>query len=116
MTISANSTEKLFNDISQFITQSRELLEQGAIMELAGLDEQVRVLCDAVLQLSQSERLQYAERLQEMLTGLKLLGDEMVTSRDKIAEEIRGVSNFKKASVAYRTVNASDGYEEDGDN
>ena len=36
--------EKLFRDISQFIAESRSMLEAGAIMELAGLDDQVRML------------------------------------------------------------------------
>jgi hypothetical protein len=80
------STEKLFNDIASFIDQSRSLLQQGALAELAGLDEQVRILCDAVLQLSQDERVRYADKLQELLGGLKSLGDEMVASRDKLAQ------------------------------
>ena len=107
--------EKLFRDISQFIAESRAMLEAGAIMELAGLDDQVRMLCDAVLQLSQDERILYPDRLQELFNGLKLLGEEMEAQRDKLADEIRGVPQFKKASVAYRIVDASDGYKEEED-
>lgn len=115
MKAASPATEKLFNDISQFITHSKALLDQGAMAELAGLDEQVRTLCDAVLQLSQDERIRYADKLQELLGGLKVLGDEMVAKRDQVADQIRGVPNFKKASVAYKTANASDGYDGSSD-
>jgi hypothetical protein len=115
MSHTQSSTEKLFNDIASFIDQSRTLLHQGALTELAGLDEQVRILCDAVLQLSQDERVRYADKLQELLGGLKALGDEMVVSREKLANEIRGVSHLKKANTAYRTAEAIDNYDENAE-
>jgi hypothetical protein len=98
-----SSPEKLFNDISQFVSESRALLEQGAMMELAGLDERVKTLCDAVLQLSQSDRLVYAEQLQQLLAELKSLGEAMTTQRDAMADAIKDISSHRKASVAYRT-------------
>jgi len=110
MNAKSPAAEKLFDDIAQFIAESRDILESGAIMELNGLDEQVRSLCDAVLQLSQNERITYADRLQQLLGDLKALGDAMVTQRDELAEEMRGVPQHKKAHKAYRIVDASDDY------
>jgi hypothetical protein len=104
----SRSPEKLFNDISQFVSESRAMLEQGALMELAGLDEHVKTLCDAVLHLSQSDRMIYADRLQQLLIELKELGEAMAKQRDAMAEEIRDLSSHQKASVAYRTAEASD--------
>jgi predicted metal-dependent phosphoesterase TrpH len=102
--------EQLFNDIAQFVTESRALLRDGAMMELAGLDERVKILCDAVLQISDQDRMRYASRLKDLLGELKALGDEMVAQRDQIAEEIRAVSSHKKANVAYRVTDASDNF------
>ena len=102
------SPEKLFSDISQFVAESKSLLDQGAMMELAGLDERVRMLCDAVMQLSQEQRVLYADRLQELLSELKVLGEAMVIQRDAMAEVIRHLPSHKKASVAYSKADATD--------
>jgi hypothetical protein len=106
----ANPTEALFDGIAQFIAESRALLDANKMLELSGLDDHVQSLCDAVLQLSQEDRLKYADRLQFLLGDLKALGDNMVEKREVLAEEMRHVSHHKKASTAYRVVEASDGY------
>jgi len=103
-------TEKLFDDIAQFIAESNAIIERGAFMELAGLDDQVRTLCDMVLQLSQAERLRYADRLQYLLGELKKLGESMTAERDRVGNEMRGVPEHKKASVAYRVADSRDGF------
>ena len=106
----AKSTEILFSEISQFIAESRSLLDSGALMEMHGLDEQVRVLCEAVLQLSQEERVAASVPMQKLLTDLKKLGEDMVISRDKLADEVRQLSSQKKAAHAYKIVDASDSF------
>jgi len=103
------NAQALFNEISQFIAQSRRLLEAGAMMELVGLDKQVQILCDSVLKLSQGDRALYADRLQQLFDDLKNLGDEMAMQRDKLADEIRGVPSFQKAAVAYRVMGETKG-------
>ncbi len=111
-------TEKLFSDIHKFVSVGRTLMREGKIMELNGLDDQVKILCETVLQLTQEERIIYADWLQELLGDLKTLGDELVVQRDLVADEIRGMPSHQKANVAYRKVDASDGYHErdpDGD-
>jgi len=103
-------TQRLLDEITLFIEQSRTLMQQDAILEMGGLDAQVGVLCDAVLRLSQEDRVAYAAKLQELLLDLKALGEEMAARRDRIGDEIRGVPQFKKANNAYRKADASDGY------
>jgi hypothetical protein len=108
--IKAEITEKLFNAISQFITDSRESLQKGEVVELTGLEGQVGTLCDAIMRLSDEERAIYATRLQELMTGLQVLGEELVAQRDKVEDEMRGLTQVKKANTAYRTAEASDNY------
>jgi len=100
--------EKLFNDITQFVAESRTLLQEGAVMELAGLEKHVLILCEDVLLLSQDERLHYADRLQQLLAELTSLGEELAAQRDQVAEKMRNLPEHKKATTAYRVVDASD--------
>lgn len=108
--MSAKATDSLFREIEHFISESRKLLQSGDYLEMSGLDDQVRSLCETVLLLSQEERIAYADRLQKLLADLKALGDAMVVQRDQLADEIRSVSHHKKASKAYKIVDASDDY------
>lgn len=103
------TAQDLFKHIETFVVDSRILLGQGASVELAGLDEKVQVLCNQVLQLSQDDRVEYAELLQKLLEELTLLGEDMLKQKDAIANEIRYLSSHKKASVAYKVADATDG-------
>lgn len=102
--------EVLFNKVSQFVTESRELVKSGAMMEIQGLEDRIESLCQMVLGLSQEDRLRYADKLQHLLTDIGKLGEEMMVLRDAIGNEIRSLNTMKKASVAYRVVDASDDY------
>jgi len=107
MSAEKQSTEKLFDGIAQFVADSRMLLEQNRLLELRGLDDQVKLLCEAVLVLSQDERMRHAEQLQQLLADLQALGESLVARRDKLAEEMSQIANHKKANMAYRVVEAS---------
>lgn len=106
----AKSTQILFDDIERFITESRALLKAGEMLEMQGLDEQVRTLCQTVLQLSQEERVAAADRMQHVLAELKALGESMTETRDNLAEEIRGLSTQKKAATAYKIADSRDDF------
>ena len=105
--------EQLFDDIAQFVAESRALLKKGAVMDLAGLDQRVMLLCEEALLLPQSERVRYAKQLQQLLNDLNALGKELEASRDAVAEEMRNTPQHKKAHVAYRKTEASDKKEEE---
>lgn len=105
--------DALFAEVQSFIEESRALLRKGAMMELAGLDDQVKKLCVSATRLSQEERRAYADRLQALLDELTALGDEMVKSRDAVGEKLRNIDTHKKAHKAYRVVEASVGKKEE---
>ncbi len=94
--------EALFAEIAVYIKESHRLLEQGALLELNGMDEQVKVLCDEVMGLSDAQRVKYAERLQELFASLTMLEQVMRQARDAMSGDIRSISNHHHASVAYR--------------
>lgn len=106
----AKSTQNLLTEINRFITESRQLLDSGALMELQGMDDQVRELCERVLELPDEERFAAAEPMQQLLEDLKDLGDAMVRQRDQLAGEISSLTTQKKAATAYKIADASDSY------
>ncbi|MEQ1790628.1 MAG: hypothetical protein ABL857_09320 [Rickettsiales bacterium] len=101
-----NTQQDLFDDVARFVKNSRFLLSEGADLELNGLDTQIQNLCDIVLQLSSGEREKYADLLSELLGELKILGDDLLTRKEALANEIRYLSSHKKASVAYKIADA----------
>jgi hypothetical protein len=102
--------EQLFSRIEEFVTQSRELVSHGAMLEIEGLEARIESLCEMVLGLSQEDRLRYADKLQVLLADIGKLGEEMMALRDVMGDEIRSLTSVKKASVAYRVADASDSY------
>ncbi|NBO19825.1 MAG: flagellar protein FliT [Proteobacteria bacterium] len=107
-------TEALFARIETFVAESRTMLEQGTLLDASGLDEQVRDLCRAVLQLSQPQRVAHAERMQQLLGQLSALAEDMMAQRDMLAGEIQQLQHQKKAHKAYKVVDASDAYGKKG--
>jgi hypothetical protein len=104
------TAKKLFDDISQFIAESQALLEKGAMMELGGLDKNIKSLCDAVLKLSQEDRLKYADKLQGLYNDLTVLGEKLAAKRDSVATDIRHLADHKKALSAYHIADSRDGF------
>lgn len=104
------SAEALFERIENFLSESKKLLEEGTYVDAAGLDEQVRQLCETVLSLSQQQRIAHADRMQDLLKSLSGLGESMMRQRDAMAEQLRGTHQQKKAHHAYKIVDASDNY------
>lgn len=99
----SSQPQKLFDDISAFVAESRQLLSRNQLLELDGLDHNVRQLCEMVLKLSQEERLRHAEQLQRLLKELSSLGEALVERRDALSAELLATADHRKANVAYRT-------------
>jgi len=106
--MSKRKPEEMFSDVARFIDESNALIGRGEFMQLAGLDEMVRKLCEEVLTLTPGEREQYADRMQELLVALQKLGETMVQMRDEVSRDINALASHQKANVAYRVAEASD--------
>ena len=101
--------QELFENIAQFVADSKVLIDKGAMVELAGMDKQVQILCERVLELSGEDRIKYADSLQGLMNELNILGKDLTQKREALANEIRYLSSHKKASVAYKTADAKGG-------
>ncbi len=102
--------EALLARITQFVTESRELVRTGAVLEIDGLESRIDELCSMVLSFSQEERLHYADKLQYLLTDISKLGEEMMVLRDAMGDEIRALSSTKKATMAYKIADSRDDF------
>jgi hypothetical protein len=99
--------DALFENISRFIDESNALIARGEFVQLAGLDEQVRLFCEQALQLTDAERAKYAEKLEKLLIALQHLGMALVESRNTVGEKIGEVPLHKKATIAYQKIEAT---------
>jgi|GEM_PF-1725646 len=108
-----SDTKELFENIAKFMANNRSLLSKGAEVEIAGLDLQIQQLCAQVLELSAEESAKYADLLQTLFDDLTELGKDLEAGREALAHEIRYLSSHKKANVAYKTADATDGFSGD---
>jgi hypothetical protein len=104
------ASDKLFGEISRYINDSRAMLEKGRFLELVGLDEQVQLLCEAVLKLSQQEKSIYADKLEQIVKDLDALAEEMHRQKALVAGELSGMSTHRKANIAYQQADATDSF------
>lgn len=95
--------QNLFENVSKFVEDSRNLIANGSSIEMAGIDRQVQSLCSHILQLSVEEREKYADLLQTLLTELQALSEDLIKQREAMVHEIRYLSSHKKANIAYKT-------------
>lgn len=98
--------QELFKNIAQFVADSKVLIDKGAMVEMAGMDKQVQMLCEKVMELSGEDRIKYADSLKGLMNELSILGKDLTIQRESLANEIRYLSSHKKASVAYKTADA----------
>lgn len=101
-TMSKEDVEALLKGLSDYISQAKGILEKGDFLELEGLDDQVKTLCDSVLSLKVEESLSFADELDGTMKELDELQKMFVESRDKLAGDMQDLGKHKKASVAYK--------------
>ena len=108
--MSAPKPEKILDEVAAFIAESRALIDKGAFLELDGLDEQVKQLCDMVMGLSKEQRMQCADKMEVLVQELNALAAELTVQREAVASEIRGLGEHRKAHVAYSAADATDAF------
>lgn len=100
----------LFSEISQYIADSRLLIAEGKIVELSGLDNHIKNLCEMVTALSGQERGQYEQKLSQLAVELDALIKTLHEQKAYVSGEMAQASGVKKASIAYKTADAVDNF------
>lgn len=109
MTDNAKPTPKeLLQQIRSFIAVSKEHVAAGGEVELSGLDEKVKDLCESVLDMPKSEADTYTAALQELAEDLTTLKAEMETVQRDVRQQLDALNLRQKAAKAYTTTEAVD--------
>ena len=102
----AKNPQELLEQIHSFIAVTREHMATGGDVELEGLDDKVRELCEAILDMPKPEADHYTNALQELATDLTELRSSMEKAQTEVREQIEGLNLRHKAAKAYKTAEA----------
>ncbi|MCE2926408.1 MAG: hypothetical protein LW823_02000 [Rickettsiales bacterium] len=100
---SSTHVEKLLEQISGYVEESRALLNHGSVLELSGLDERIAHLCEEAQKLTSDDRSRYADKLELLFKELSSLGEDLALHRDAVAGEMKVGGAHRKAASAYRS-------------
>ncbi len=100
--IDENATpEQVLNGLEQYIVAADTMLDEGNMIDLAGLDAVVDALCARVLTLSPDEGRPFAEKFDTLHTRLGALQEKMVATQAQIKAEVEQTNKRHQASRAY---------------
>lgn len=93
--------EELLKGLEDYIIAANTMLDEGNMVDLAGLDAVIDALCARVLTLSPDEGRPFADTFDALHTKLGALQDKMVQTQAEIKEEMQQSTQRQKASRAY---------------
>ena len=105
--IKENSTpQQLLDGLNAYINAADAMLDEQNMVDLAGLDAVVDILCARILKLAPetlaaAEQKQYADKLEALHARLGALQEKMVATQEQIKEELAQSTARQKASRAY---------------
>ena len=100
--IQAQATpEQLLAGLDAYINAANTMLDEGNMVDLAGLDAVVDILCARVLALDVEEGRPYAERFDVLNERLSALQEKMVATQTQLKKEVAESNKRQKASRAY---------------
>lgn len=109
--IQQNGTpQQLLDGLNAYINAADGMLDEKNMVDLAGLDAVVDILCARILALSPDamaadEQKAYVEQLNALHERLGLLQQKMMATQQEIKEELAQSNARQKASRAYMKEN-----------
>lgn len=99
---SADDARQLVAEISTYIAQAKAALEKGVLIDLAGLDSQIRLLCEEIIRMPVGESRPFREVLAELSDELGLLRDALGAARSDVQDQLEALNMRQKAAHAYK--------------
>jgi hypothetical protein len=107
--------ELLLGQLRQFVGRCRSLLEDGTEVELTGLDDQVRLLCEHIRGMEHEDAQQLRPKMQSLVEELDLLSTALLKQKAAVSAELAELSRQRNANAAYQRVESSVPRDEDED-
>lgn len=104
----ATNPQELLQQIRSFIAISREHVGSGGEADLSGLDDKVKELCDAVLDLPKPEADAFAPQMDRLIEELDALKAGMEKAQAEVREQLDSLNLRHKAALAYKTTGAAE--------
>ncbi len=90
-----------FAEIQKSINESKELLQNGQVVDMTYCDKMVHKFCDILQSMSREEAQQYQNSLLVMDQELNAISSALIERRDELKEEIIKINSHSKAGNAY---------------
>ncbi|MEI6730680.1 MAG: hypothetical protein WCL30_05415 [Pseudomonadota bacterium] len=100
MSVSYLPPDILKKAVFELVEDCREKLRNG-IVEVADVEQSVRVYCEAIAALPLEEGQKHREDLQHLMSEITKLGEELLIERQIVLEKISSLELLRKANNAY---------------
>jgi len=94
--------DALLKAVYAYIDAAEGYLDTKNMVDLAGLDSVVDVLCSRVLKVTKEEHARFADAFEDLHQRLGALQEKMITTQAVMKEEIEGSTKRQRATHAYR--------------
>jgi len=85
----------------QLLADAEQVLKADGFVDMQPLQSVVDEACQALGALPPAEAKSFAPRLQGLIERLDILIPEMIASRDRIQEQLKGTATHRQAATAY---------------
>ncbi len=99
---------RIFEGVSSYIHELRELLESQGTVDAAPLDGKVQHLAQQISELPLEERLAYHPQLDQLQEALTVFEAELQDRKEALRIQLSTVGQHKQAHVAYRVREEAD--------
>ncbi|MGO1117829.1 flagellar protein FliT [Rhodovibrionaceae bacterium A322] len=93
--------EREFERLQSMLGVLRQKMTDGAVVDLAGLDQEISALCQKVVGLPAAQQNSFAPLMTSLLSDVSQLTEDMKVELGRLANEIGSSTQRKKAANAY---------------
>lgn len=97
----AQALKRRLRDASAAVAAARRTLENGDIVDLGGLEKEIREICGGIASLPVDQAQDLKSPLLSLTDTLDLLGKDLKTMHERLAGEIKGLNARQQATKAY---------------
>lgn len=98
---------EIFQNIASYIHDLRSSLEEKGSVDVAELDDKLKMLTSQINALPLEKRLAYRTQLGELHDALLIFEHELIARKEMLRQQLQSVGTHHQANTAYRTTSHS---------